>query len=244
MEGEAILAAARKYNRTVQVGTQQEKYAAFGGSQRKNCDAGLLGKIHHAEMCCYYHMHSNATRPLQPVPRFFRLRYVDGPAPLRPYDGLPHRGWWRAFMEYGNGIMGDMCIHMFDAVRWMLNLAGQKVVSSNGGIYVDKRQKQYSIRKMPVFAYDDIECDWQHRTWGTRPILIIPGLLKFMAIKEHFPAMCGSMILRLLAMAKSCMAMFYGRKKNILKTFNRAEYRIACCLCNTPAHAQLFGSDR
>ena len=39
-----------------------------------------------------------------------------GPAPLRPYDGLPHVSWWRTFMEYGNGIMGDMCVHMFDTV--------------------------------------------------------------------------------------------------------------------------------
>ena len=27
-------------------------------------------------------------------------------------DPLPHRRWWRAFTEYGNGIVGDMCIHM------------------------------------------------------------------------------------------------------------------------------------
>jgi predicted dehydrogenase len=25
-------------------------------------------------------------------------------------------------MEYGNGIMGDMCIHMLDMIRWMLGL--------------------------------------------------------------------------------------------------------------------------
>ena len=39
---------------------------------------------------------------------------------------LPHRRWWRAFMEYGNGIVGDMCIHMLDMVRWMLDLGWPK----------------------------------------------------------------------------------------------------------------------
>lgn len=167
MEGEAILAAARKYNSVVQVGTQRRSTPHLVEAKQKIVDAGLLGKIHHAEMCCYYHMRSDANPPLQPVPDFFDYEMWTGPAPLRPYDGLPHRGWWRAFMEYGNGIVGDMCIHMFDAVRWMLNLGWPKSVSSNGGIYVDKKGKSNtSDTQIAVFSYDELECVWQHRTWG------------------------------------------------------------------------------
>ncbi|MCC6861850.1 MAG: hypothetical protein IT158_24980, partial [Bryobacterales bacterium] len=55
-------------------------------------------------------------------------------APMRPYNELVHPGRWRAFMEYGNGIIGDMCIHMLDMVRWMLDLGWPKSVSSAGGI--------------------------------------------------------------------------------------------------------------
>ncbi|MEP6845329.1 MAG: Gfo/Idh/MocA family oxidoreductase [Panacibacter sp.] len=168
MEGEAILAAARKYNRTVQVGTQRRSTPHLVEAKQKIVDTGMLGKVHHAEMCCYYHMHSNANPAVQPVPDFFDYDMWTGPAPLRAYDGLPHRGWWRAFMEYGNGIMGDMCIHMFDAVRWMLDLGWPKSVSSNGGIYVDKSGKSnIADTQAAVFAYDDLECVWQHRTWGT-----------------------------------------------------------------------------
>ncbi|HLK30421.1 MAG TPA: Gfo/Idh/MocA family oxidoreductase [Puia sp.] len=168
MEGEAILAAARKYNRTVQVGTQRRSTPHLVEAKQKIVDAGLLGKVHHVEMCCYYHMRSNAIPPLQPVPDFFDYEMWTGPAPLRPYDGLPHRGWWRAFMEYGNGIMGDMCIHMFDAVRWMLGLGWPKTVFSNGGVYTYKTGKSnIADTQTAVFAYDDLDCVWQHRTWGT-----------------------------------------------------------------------------
>lgn len=168
IEGEAILAAARKYKSVVQVGTQRRSTPYLVDAKQKIVDAGLLGKVHHAEICCYYHMHSNANPPLQPVPDFFDYEMWTGPAPLRPYDGLPHRGWWRAFMEYGNGIIGDMCIHMFDAVRWMLNLGWPKSISSNGGIYVDKEGKSnIADTQTAVFAYDELECVWQHRTWGT-----------------------------------------------------------------------------
>ena len=41
---------------------------------------------------------------------------------MRPYNSLVHPRSWRAFMEYGNGIVGDMCIHMFDMARWMMDL--------------------------------------------------------------------------------------------------------------------------
>ena len=167
LEGNAILAAARKYNRVVQVGMQRRSTPHLVEAKQKVVDAGLLGKIHHAEMCCYYHMRSNANPPLQTVPDFLNYEMWTGPAPLRPYDGLPHRGWWRAFMEYGNGIMGDMCIHMFDAVRWMLNLGWPKSIVSTGGIFVDKTGKSnISDTQTAVFAYDDIDCVWQHRTWG------------------------------------------------------------------------------
>ena len=44
-------------------------------------------------------------------------------------------GGWRAFMEYGNGIVGDMCIHMLDMVRWMLGLGWPKSVGSAGQPY-------------------------------------------------------------------------------------------------------------
>ena len=64
-----------------------------------------------------------------------------GPAPMRPYNSLVHPRRWRAFMEYGNGIMGDMCIHMLDMVRWMLGLGWPKSISSTGGILIEKNSK-------------------------------------------------------------------------------------------------------
>ncbi|CAN5553327.1 hypothetical protein BH11BAC5_BH11BAC5_51600 [soil metagenome] len=122
LEGEAMVAAARKYNRVVQVGTQRKSTPHLIDAKKNIIDAGLLGKVSHVEMCCYYHMRANGNPAVKPVPDFLDYEMWTGPAPLRPYDNLPHKRWWRTFMEYGNGIMGDMCIHMFDTVRWMLHL--------------------------------------------------------------------------------------------------------------------------
>ncbi len=168
MEGEAMLAAARKYDRVVQVGTQRRSTPHLVEAKKNIVDAGLLGKIHHVEICCYYHMRNESNPPLQAIPDFFDYDMWTGPAALRPFDGLPHRGWWRAFMEYGNGIMGDMCIHMFDAVRWMLDLGWPTKISSTGGIYGTHNGKSnIADTQHAIFEYDGLNCVWQHRTWGT-----------------------------------------------------------------------------
>jgi predicted dehydrogenase len=71
-------------------------------------------------------------------------------------------------MEYGNGIMGDMCIHMLDTARWMLGLGWPKRITSSGGIYVDKGGKSnIADTQSAIFEYDGVNCIWQHRSWGT-----------------------------------------------------------------------------
>ena len=167
MEGEAMVAAARKYNRVVQVGTQRKSTPHLIDAKKNIVDAGLLGKVSHVEMCCYFHMRNNGNPPIEPVPEFLDYEMWTGPAPMRPYDGLPHIRWWRTFMEYGNGIMGDMCVHMLDTVRWMLQLGWPKRISSTGGIYVQKEGKSnIADTQTAVFEYEDLNCVWQHRSWG------------------------------------------------------------------------------
>jgi predicted dehydrogenase len=167
-EGEAMVAAARKYNRVVQVGTQRKSTPHLIDAKKNIVDAGLLGKISHVEMCCYLHMRNNGNPPLEAVPDFLDYEMWTGPAPLRPYDGIPHLRWWRTFMEYGNGIMGDMCVHMFDTVRWMLKLGWPKSITSTGGIYVQKEGKSnIADTQSAIFEYPELNCVWTHRTWGT-----------------------------------------------------------------------------
>lgn len=167
LEGEAILATTRKYNRVVQIGTQRRSTPHLVEAKKTIVEAGLLGKVRHAEMCCYYPMRANGNPPVQPVPAHFDYEKWTGPAPLRPFDKMPHGGWWRTFMEYCNGIMGDMCVHMFDSVRWMLELGWPQSVWSTGGIYVDKGGKSNTPdTQTAVFSYDGLDCVWQHRSWG------------------------------------------------------------------------------
>ena len=168
LEGHAMVDAARKYKRVVQVGTQRKSTPHLIDAKKNIVEAGLLGKVSHVDMSCYFHMRANGNPAVQEVPQFFDYERWTGPAPLRPYDGIPHQRWWRTFREYGNGIVGDMCVHMFDTVRWMLNLGWPNRVSSTGGIYVQKEGKSnISDTQSALFEYDGLTCAWQHRSWGT-----------------------------------------------------------------------------
>src|SRR5207248_1848946 len=83
---------------------------------------------------------------------------------------LVHPRSWRAFMEYGNGIVGDMCIHMLDTVRWMLGLGWPRRVSSSGGILVDRKSRaNITDTQTATFEFPDLNVVWTHRTWGQPP---------------------------------------------------------------------------
>lgn len=168
MEGEAMVAASKKYKRVVQVGLQRRSTPHLLEARDQILRKGLLGKIHHVEMCCYYPMRAHTSGKHVAVPDYLDYERWVGPAPLRPYEGLPHRGWWRSYMEYSNGIMGDMCVHMFDAVRWLLDLGWPEKISSAGGIFQDKLSAANTAdTQTAVFEYPELKCIWQHRSWGT-----------------------------------------------------------------------------
>ena len=122
VEGQAMLAAARKYKRVVQVGTQRRSTPHLVDARDRIIREGKLGTVGHVEIYCYYHMRATANPPDTPPPEYLDYEMWTGPAPMRPYNSLVHPRSWRAFMEYGNGIVGDMCVHMLDMVRWMLDL--------------------------------------------------------------------------------------------------------------------------
>lgn len=170
VEGQAMVAAARKHGRVVQVGTQRRSTPHIMECRENIIQSGKLGKVGLVEVCCYYPMRARDNPPESPVPDYLDYNMWTGPAPLRPYDMLPHKRWWRAFMEYGNGIMGDMCIHMFDMVRWLVGLGWPKRISSAGGILVETKGKSnIADTQSATFDYGDLQVVWQHRTWGPPP---------------------------------------------------------------------------
>jgi predicted dehydrogenase len=112
-------------------------------------------------------MRTRENPPDATPPAGFDYEMWTGPAPMRPYNKLVHPRSWRAFMEYSNGIVGDMCVHMLDMTRWMLGLGWPLSVSSAGGILIDKQSKANTTdTQTATFDFGDLKVVWQHRAWG------------------------------------------------------------------------------
>jgi len=173
VESAAMVAAARKYQRVVQVNTQRRSTPHLIEAVNEIVKTGKLGKVYHVDVCCYWHMRNTDTAASAPEiapPEALDYEMWTGPAPLRPFTRIHHPRGWRAFTEYGNGIVGDMCVHMLDMVRWMLDLGAPKTVTSWGGILHDRGGRaNISDTQTATFEFDNLQVVWNHRTWGPMP---------------------------------------------------------------------------
>jgi predicted dehydrogenase len=171
IEGEALVAAARKYGRVVQVNTQRRSNPLYLEARDRYIRSGRLGKIGLVETYSYLADRPTGIIPDAPVPAHLDYDLWTGPAPLTPFKAMKEEKEWRPFMEYGNGIIGNLGVHMVDQVRWLLGLGWPESIRSTGGIYVDKdSSSNISDTLRSVFHYPDLDVSWEHRTWGGSPI--------------------------------------------------------------------------
>jgi len=167
LEGRAMAEAAHKHGRVVQVGLQRRSTPHLVEARDRYIREGKLGKIALVEIYCYYHMRATENPPDTDPPSYLDYEMWTGPAPMRPYNALVHPRRWRAFMEYGNGIVGDIAVHMLDMTRWMLDLGWPTRIASTGGILVDKSSKaNISDTQTATWDFEDLRVVWQHRSWG------------------------------------------------------------------------------
>ena len=128
-EGRQLVAAAAKYNRVIQAGTQIRS----GEGLREAVayvQAGNLGKITASRGFCYKRRDSiGQCGGPQAIPANIDYNLWTGPAPLvpphrnNPKNGPVHYDWhW--FYAYGNGDVGNQGIHQMDVARWFLGEPG------------------------------------------------------------------------------------------------------------------------
>jgi predicted dehydrogenase len=140
-----MLAAARKYNRICQVGTQSRSNPGMRDAIAA-VHGGKIGKVDLAIGLCYKPRGSigKVDGPQKP-PATMDYDLWCGPAPADPprrntkANGTVHYDWhW--IWHYGNGDLGNQGVHEMDKARWGLNRKGlpNSVVSAGGRFgYVD-----------------------------------------------------------------------------------------------------------
>lgn len=172
MEGEALLVAARKYNRVVQVNTQRRSNPLYLEVRDKYLRSGRLGKIGLVETYSFLGLEgwSDGPIPDAEVPSHLDYDLWTGPAPMLPYKTIMEDRGWRSFNEYGNGIIGNVGVHMLDKVRMLLDLGWPESISSTGFRFAKESFSNTTDTMRSVLEYPDLNVSWEHRMWGGSPI--------------------------------------------------------------------------
>ncbi|MDZ4819693.1 MAG: Gfo/Idh/MocA family oxidoreductase [Planctomycetota bacterium] len=168
VEGAAMVAAARKYNRTVQVGLQRRSAPHLAHVRKQFIDSGKLGKVGYVDVHSYYPVRDNFP-PAAPPPKELDWDFFVGPAQWVDYfPGIQPRAW-RDRTEFSNGQIGDLCVHMFDVVRYFLKLGWPSRISAVGGAYQHAKDSRVNIvdTQNALFEYPETQVVWTQRSWGT-----------------------------------------------------------------------------
>jgi predicted dehydrogenase len=169
VEGQAMVAAARKYNRTVQVGLQRRSTPHLLEARDKFIRTGALGKIAYVDVHSYYTA-SDRYPPTAPPPDHLDWEMYVGPAAWRDYNPGIHPRAWRAAREFSNGQTGDLCVHFFDAVRYFLGLGWPRSVSAVGGrLVLDRSNINTADTQTATFDFGNLDVVWTNRSWGADP---------------------------------------------------------------------------
>ena len=155
-EGRQAVAAARKYNRIVQAGTQSRSMPCYPEAWAW-LKEGHLGKIKIARGLCYKRRASiGKVDGPQPIPDYIDYDLWCGPALKLPLMRKKLHYDWHWVWNTGNGDMGNQGIHEMDKCRWALGkMELPRSVFSIGGRlgYVDDGETANT--QMCVFDYGD-----------------------------------------------------------------------------------------
>ncbi len=170
VEGQAMVAAARKYKRTVQVGLQRRSTPHLLEARDRFLRTGKLGKVAFVDIHSYYGGPGDFPPDGKPPEHLDWDMYV-GPAEWREYNPGIHPRRWRSFREFSNGQTGDLCVHFFDTVRYHLELGWPKRISASGGILMRDPKSRVNTHdtQTALFDYGDVQVVWTQRNWGRNP---------------------------------------------------------------------------
>jgi predicted dehydrogenase len=158
-DGFAMIEAAHKANRIVQIGSQRVSSILYGKA-KEIYDSGKLGEVTAIE--AYWDRNSPSGAWVYPIPPDASEKTIDwntflGSAPKRAFD--PVRFFrWRCFTDYGEGLAGDLFVHLISGIHFITgtNTVAQRAQSS-GGLFHFKDGREFPDLIETVYDYPNFK---------------------------------------------------------------------------------------
>jgi predicted dehydrogenase len=162
-EGEMLVQAQQKYQKLVQMGTQQRS-SSHTIEVVEKIRAGVIGRPYLAKAWYVNVRKSIGTGKEVPVPPQLDWDLWQGPAPRRAYKDNVHPYNWHWFRIYGTGEALNNGTHEVDVCRWALGVDYPKRVTSSGGRYHFKDDWQFYDTLVTSFEYEDAMISWEGKS--------------------------------------------------------------------------------
>ena len=156
-EGPKMIAAARKYQRMVQIGMQNRSSPNVMEGIRK-LKEGVIGKLYMARGMSYKMRGDLGKHNPRPVPAGLDWDAWVGPARMVEYSNFQHLRWyWLA--NFASGDIANQTSHDIDVIRWGLGLdAHPNLMMSLGGRYVPAEKDDADTPNT-----QGLLCQWEDR---------------------------------------------------------------------------------
>ncbi len=157
-DGLAMVAAAAKTDRIVQIGAQRTS-SVLCAKAKELLAQGVIGELNLIE-ATYGRNDPNGAWEY-PIPPDLSPENLDwdtwqGTAPKKPFDPYAFARW-RCWKEYGTGVAGDLLVHLISGMQFVLGInEAPKRVSAFGGIYRWKDGRNMPDVHPVLFEYDNV----------------------------------------------------------------------------------------
>lgn len=165
-EGRVAVAAARKRDRMVQMGTQIRS-TPWLREAREFVQSGALGRVISGRAWETERTGPVKLAPSGPPPAGFDYNIWQGPAPERRYNETLVTSAWRWMFNYGTGDLGNDGVHRIDYARYVMGLdALPDAVSCAGGKFFFDDDQQWPDTQFVTYEYPKAVLQYEMRLWS------------------------------------------------------------------------------
>ena len=157
-EGHGLIQAQGESGSVLQVGSQG--MSSLGNEKAKELyEEGAIGELNYAEG--FWARNDPIGAWQYPIPAGASEETVDwkrflGPAPELLYD--PLRVFrWRNYRDYGTGVAGDLFVHLFSSLHFVVSSRGPTRIQAGGGLRYWKDGREVPDVLLGIFDYPETD---------------------------------------------------------------------------------------
>jgi predicted dehydrogenase len=155
-EGRAMVNAARKHNRIMQVGTQHRSAPHFM-KIAEMIQRGDIGAVKFVRVWNYANQWPNGIghKPDEDAPTGLDWDMYLGPSPKVAYNRQRFLGSFRYFWDYSGGYITDFGNHRLDTMQEIMGVSAPRTISATGGKYVLNDDRETPDFLTVTYEYDN-----------------------------------------------------------------------------------------